>query len=168
MLATCDIRSPNEAFENTFPCLSHLACNGYLAHLFENLQLRLPHPSLSLPHGTLRRKKQRSSTHRFRITASLIREKQALPYRTRSGKPCGRCVRDVQKLPSPTTVTHGCTSTTYGIAEHVFIQLGYPLVVMVETSQDRNCHHLVPHGERNQKVHMTQDPAEYLDAVVPG
>jgi hypothetical protein len=25
VLATCDIRSPNEAFENNFPCLSRLA-----------------------------------------------------------------------------------------------------------------------------------------------
>jgi hypothetical protein len=43
-----------------------------------------------------------------------------------------------------TTVPSGCASTTYGIAEHIFSQLGYPLVVMVKPSQDRNCHHLVP------------------------
>jgi hypothetical protein len=119
-----------------------MACNGYSVHLFENLQLRLPHPTLSLPHGTRWRKKHGSSTCRFRITASLIPEKQAFltnPLR----KPCRRYARGLQKLPSSTTVQSGCASTTYGIAELIFSQSGYPLVVMVKPSQDRNCHHLV-------------------------
>jgi hypothetical protein len=34
--------------------------------------------------------------------------------------------------------------STYWIAEHVFSQSGYPLVVVVEPGQYRNSHHLVP------------------------
>jgi hypothetical protein len=36
-------------------------------------------------------------------------------------KVCGRCARGLQKLPSPPTVSSGCASTTYGIAEHIFV-----------------------------------------------
>jgi hypothetical protein len=86
---------------------------------------------------------RRRSFRCFRQTATQTRKTGTSLQNTLREAMHEMCWRS-SKVPFPTTATCECASFTFCFTEHVFTPSGYPLVVMVEPSQDRNCHHLFP------------------------
>jgi len=80
------------------------ACNGYLAHPFENLRLHLP--SLSSDH--MEPSRASNSLHQSGQTRASCR--------TCSGKLCGNCAPGLPKIPSHTVTVSGCASSNSGMA----------------------------------------------------